>query len=188
MSARLTLVLLALLVGLGAVAFVVQGPGSPDRTREHAMVFPGLAAGDVTLVRATRAAAEVLLTREGGEWKVGAAKETADANAVEVLLTNLAQARVGALVSTNAAKQSAYETDAGQGIAVRIEGPGGKDLASFIIGKRGPDFASCYLRREGKSEVLLVTPDLRMDFSRPVERWREPPKKADTPAPTTGPQ
>jgi hypothetical protein len=172
-------VLLALLVALGAAAFFVQGPGSPDRPREHAAVFPGLQAGDVSLIRATRGGTEVLLTRESGAWKLGPAKEAADAAAVESLLTSLVEARVGSVVSTNVAKQSAYETDAEKGIAVRLEGAGGKALAAFVIGKRGPDFASCYLRLEGKSEVLLVSRDLRIDFSRPAESWREPPKKAE---------
>jgi hypothetical protein len=172
-------VLLALLVVLGAAAFFVQGPGSPDRDREHAAVFPGLKAGDVSLIRVTRAGDAVLLTREGGAWKLGSTKEPADAAAVDALLASLVEARVGSTVSTNAAKQSAYETDAEKGIAVRLEGAGGKTLAAFFVGKRGPDFASCYLRREGASEVLLVSRDLRLDFSRPPESWREPPKKAE---------
>jgi hypothetical protein len=192
-SARTTLVLLALLVVLGAAAFYVQGPGSPDRAREHGTVFPGLKAGDVTLIRATRSGAEVLLTREGGSWKLGPTKEPADAAAVEALLASLVEARVGSVVSTNAGKQSAaYETDAEKGIAVRLEGAGGKVLAAFTVGKRGPDFSSCYLHREGTSEVLLVSRDLRLDFSRPAESWREPPKKAESsgsgsPAPTNPP-
>jgi hypothetical protein len=175
-SARTTLVLLALLVVLGATALYVQGPGSPDRAREHGTVFPGLKAGDVSLVRATRGGTEVLLTREGGSWKLGPTKEPADAAAVEALLASLVEARVGSVVSTNAGKRSAYETDAEKGIAVRLEGAGGKVLAAFTVGKRGPDFASCYLHREGTSEVLLVSRDLRLDLSRSIESWREPAK------------
>lgn len=182
MSTRATLGLLTLLVALGAVAFVVQGPGSPDRTREHAAVFPGLAAGDVALIRASGAGAEVLLTREGAAWRLGPSSEPADGAAVEGLVRRLAEARVDAVVSTNVAKQAAYETDAGKGIAVRLEGAGGRLLVSFVIGKRGPDFASCYVRFEGKSEVLLVTPDLRTDFSRAAEAWREPPRQEQPPA------
>lgn len=177
MSPRTTLLLLVLLAGLGGVAYFLQGPGSPDRARDHSAVFPDLKAGDVALIRATGNAAEVLLSREGGGWKVGAAKEPADTAAVEALLASLAEARVGSVVSTNAAKQAAYETDPEKGIAVRLERTGGKVLAEFVIGKRGPDFASCYLRRDGSAEVLLVTRDLRTDFSRPVDSWREPPEK-----------
>jgi hypothetical protein len=191
-STRTTLALLAVLVALGAAAFFVQGPGRPDRAREHAAVFPGLKAEEVSLISTTRGGAEVLLTRAGGSWKLGAAKEPADAAAVEALLAGLVGARVGSVVSTNAGKQAVYETDAEKGIAVRLEGAGGKPLAAFFIGKRGPDFASCYLRRDGASEVLLVSRDLRLDFSRPAESWREPPKKAESsesgsPAPASPP-
>jgi len=176
-SKRATQALLAVLAVLGAVAFFVQGPGRVDRSREHAAVFPGLVAGDVVKLRATGAGAALLLVREGGGWKLGAAKEPADAAAVDALLANLAAVREGAVVSTNAAKQAGYEADAAKGIAVRLEGAGGKVLADFIVGKSGPDYASCYLRRQGASEVLLVSRDLRMDLSRPTESWREPPKR-----------
>ena len=182
MSARTTLVLLAVLLGCAAVAFFIQGPGSADRPHDRAALIPGLKAAEVTLVRATRAGVEVVLYREGGAWKLGAAKEPADSAAVEALLAKLADARAGAVVSTNPAKQSAYETDAEKGIAVRLEGAGGKVVAAFVVGKRGPDFASCYLRRDGASEVLIVSPDLRVDFARPADGWREPPKNTETPA------
>ncbi len=177
MRARTTLVLLAVLLACAAAAFFVQGPGSADRPQERAALFPGLKTGDVAIVRATRAGAEVVLTREGGVWKLGAAKEPADSVAVEALLKRLADASSDSVVSTNPAKQSGYETDAEKGIAVRLEGAGGKVVAAFVIGKRGADFASCYLRRDEAKEVLLVSPDLRTDFARPAEAWREPPKK-----------
>ena len=118
MSTRTTLVLLAVLLGCAAAAFFVQGPGRTDRPRDRAVLIPGMKAGDVALIRATRAGAEVVLTREGGGWKLGAAREPADNAAVEALLAKLVDVREGAVVSTNPAKQSVYETDAGQGIAV----------------------------------------------------------------------
>lgn len=177
MSARTTLALLAVLLGCAAVAYFVQGPGSSDRPRERAALIPGLKGADVALIRAGAAGTEVLLTRAGSSWKLGAAKEPADAAAVEALLARLADARVEDVVSTNPAKQAAYEADARQGIAVRLEGAGGTTLAAFAIGARGPDFASCYLRRDGSSEVLLVSPDLRTDLARPADSWREPAKQ-----------
>ena len=183
MSTRTTLVLLAALVGCAAVAFFVLGPGRADRPRERAALVPGLSAGDIALVRARRAAGELVLTREGGAWKLGAAKEPADTAAVTDLLTKLVALREAAVVSTNPAKQSAYETDAEKGIAVRLEGATGNVLAAFVIGRRGPDFASCYLRRDGAAQVLLVTPDVRTDFTRPAASWREPPAPTGPAAP-----
>jgi len=177
MSTRTTVVLLAVLAGLGATALFVQGPGRADRSRTRAAVFPGLAAKDVALIRASGDGVDLLLTREVGGWRLGAAKETADAAAVEALLAGLVALREGPVVSTNIARQSGYGTDAGQGIAVHLEGAGGKPIGGFVVGKRGPDLASCYLRRDGKSDVLLVSRDLRADFSRPADSWKESPKK-----------
>lgn len=186
MSARPTLALLALLAGIGTVAFLAQGPCSAGGPRERAALLPGFAPAEVAAVRVTRSGGEVLLSREGGAWKLGAAREAADGDAVESLLQGLAEARVEALVSTNVLKQAAYETDGEKGIAVRLEGAGGGTLAAFVIGRRGPDFASCYLRRDGEAEVLLVARDLRTDFARPADSWREPAKRPE-PSGSQGP-
>lgn len=188
MSTRATYGLLAVFLGCVALAFYVQGTGSPDRPRDREALFPGLKAADVALIRITRGGGEVLLTRAGGAWQLGAAQEPADSAAVDALLARLADVREGAVVSANPAKQSVYEADAGQGIAVRLEGVGGKALAAFVIGKRGPDFASSYLRRDGAKEVLLVAPDLRTEFARPAASWRQPPKTAETSASAPGPE
>lgn len=186
MSTRTTLVLFAALVGCAAVAFFVLGPGSADRPRARGALVPDLKAADVALVRATRAAGELVLTRAGGAWKLGAAKEPADTAAVVALLTKLVELREGVIVSTNPAKQSVYGTEVEKGIFLRLEGATGNVIAAFVIGNRGPDFASCYLRREGAAEVLLVSHDLRAEFARPAEAWRELPKQTETPAPTSG--
>lgn len=185
MKPRATLVLLALLLALGGAALLLQGPCGTDRVREHAKVFPALVAADVRAVRIARAGAEVVLAREGGAWRVGAAKEPADAAAVDALLADLVALEVGAVVSKNAAKQAGYETDAGKGVVVRLEGEGGKPLAAFTVGRRGPDFASAYLKRDGGQEVLLVSKDVRTPLSRP--EWQESPAPA-APAAGAGPR
>ena len=176
MSSRATLALLALLAVLGAAAALVVGPWRSDRPREHGAALPGLVPAEVHAIRIARAGGEVLLAREGAGWKLGEAKETADAAAVEALLAELAALEVGAVVSRNAAKQAAYETDAEKGIAVRLEGAGGRLIAAFTVGKRGPDFASAYLKRDGAAEVLLVSRDVRTPLAKPAESWKEAPK------------
>lgn len=181
MSSRATLALLALLAVLGTAAALVQGPWRSDRARGHGAALPGLVPAEVQAVRISRAGAEVALAREGGGWRLGEAKEAADGAAVDALLADLAALEVGAVVSRNAAKQAAFETDAERGIAVRLEGAGGKLIAAFTVGKRGPDFASAYLKRDGAAEVLLVSRDVRTPLARPTEGWKEQPKPAEPP-------
>jgi hypothetical protein len=179
MKSRATLALLALLVVLGAAAALVVGPWRVDRPREHGPALPGLVPGEVQAIRITRAGAEVLLAREGSGWKLGGAKEAADGAAVDALLADLAALEVSAVVSKNAAKQEAYETDAAKGIVVRLEGAGGKLIVAFTVGKRGPDFASAYLKRDGGKEVLLVSRDVRTPLAKSAESWKQPPKPAE---------
>lgn len=183
MNARPTLALLAVLAAVGGAAVLVQVRGAGDGPREHARVFPGLVAADVRAIRASGAGADLLLERGGAGWTLGAAKEAADGPSVERLLADLAELEVGAVVSRNAAKQSGYGADAATGVTVRLEGSGSRPLAAFTVGRSGPDMSSSYLRREGASEVLLVSRNLREEFTRPAAGWREPPKPAGSPAP-----
>lgn len=176
MKSRATLALLALLAALGAAAALVVGPCRSDRPREHGAALPGLVPAAVRAIRITRAGGETTLAREGGGWKLGAARQAADAAAIDALLADLAALEVNAVVSKNAAKQAAYETDPEKGIAVRLEGEGGALLAAFTVGARGPDFASAYLKRDGAVAVLLVSRDVRTPLARPAESWKEPPR------------
>jgi hypothetical protein len=180
-KSRATLVLAGLLAVLGVAAALVSGPCSADRPREHGPALPGLAPADVQTIRIARSGSEVLLAREGSGWKLGAAKDPADVAAVDALLADLAALEVSAVVSKNAAKQEAYETDAARGIAVRLEGAGGTLVAAFTVGKRGPDFASAYLKRDGAKEVLLVSRDVRTPLARPEQNWKQPPKPPPAP-------
>ncbi len=174
MSSRATLVLLALLAALGAAALLLEGPWGADRVRDHARVFPGLTAERVRALTIARAGAQLLLSREGEAWMLGEERQAADGAAVEALLAELATLEVSAVVSKNAAKQAVYETDAEKGIAVRLLGDGGAVLAAFTVGKRGPDFQSAFLKRDGEKEVVLVSRDVRTPLARPD--WKQPAK------------
>lgn len=173
MKTRTTLLLLAVLLVLGAVAVFVQGPARRDRPPDKAALLPGLQAKEVQIVRLGKDAGAVVLTRDGARWVVGAERFPADAAAVEKLLAGLAEIKGASAVSTNPAKQAGYEVDEEKGLPLRLEAAGGKPVAELIIGKGGPDFTSCYLRRRGEDKVFLAAMDLRGVVSRPVSGWRD---------------
>jgi hypothetical protein len=184
---RATIGLTALLALLVAAALIARRPGDADRPRGREAVFPGLAAGQVQAIQVGGGSGAPLLVRDGATWRVGEKREPADGAGVERLLEELAALRVTAVVSTNAARQAAYEADGEKGVAVRLEGAGGADLASFFVGRSGPDGASSYLRRAGSPDVLLVPGDLRLEFSRTAEDWRLPAGAAAGAAPPAPP-
>lgn len=175
MRSRTTLLLLGVLLVLGTIAALLEGPARRDRPRERGPLLPGLRPQDVQAVRiATAGGAAVRLERAGAAWAVGETRRAADGPGILRLLETLTALEEGALASDNPAKRGLYEVDAGKGIAVRLEGEGGKVLAEFTVGKTGPDFASSYLRREGEDRVWLVSRDLRLEFSRPESAWEAP--------------
>jgi hypothetical protein len=61
----------------------------------------------------------------------------------------------------------------GNGSRGHFPGSRGKRTRPPFIGKLGPDFFGCYVRRSDSDDVYLYDDFLRIDFDRPVNNWRE---------------
>jgi hypothetical protein len=59
------------------------------------------------------------------------------------------------------------------GIAVSIEGGDGTAIASFIVGKVGPDFQSTFVRDGASSDVILVSGYLMPTFEKGRGTWQD---------------
>jgi hypothetical protein len=99
---------------------------------------------------------ELILEKRDGVWMVGTSAETlklADREKVKRFLEKVGKMKREAVVSKKRAKHSIFGVDRGTRIKIW---QGEEPLVSFILGKRGPDFISSYLRIEGKDDVFLV--------------------------------
>ncbi len=169
-----TLLLFVVLLILGAVAIVLQGPARRDRVREKALVFPDLDTKEVWSIRIRRPEGELLLSRrEASGWVVGEAQHPADSEAVGNLLQGLVDLRETAVASTNPERQSLFKVDDEQGLTVRLASDEDRALAEFVVGSQGQDFFSGYLRLPGEDRVLLVSSNLKGVFGRSLEGWRD---------------
>jgi hypothetical protein len=118
---------------------------------------------------------EVVLERTAEGWRVPAeGGYPADPDGVREIIEFLAAAKAERKVSENPEKQGIFEVDEATGLAVRVSGDEGAVLASFFIGKSGPDFMSTYVRPQDSNAVYLVDESLRRLFVRPSPRqWRD---------------
>jgi hypothetical protein len=76
------------------------------------------------------------------------------------------------MVSSNPDKQPLYQVDS-TGILVTIKGASGDDLASFVVGKVGPDYQSTYVRDANSNDVILASGFLPPMFDRGSRPWQD---------------
>ena len=174
MKMRTWMILGGVLVGLGLGLALLEDrstPGGDDNLlfaafdREHAMKIEVSGKNEEGIV----------LERSADGWKVPAEGDfPADPDGVGGILDFLAQARTGRKVSENPEKRGIFEVEPETGLTVLVSGEGSAVMASFFIGKTGPDFTSTYVRPEDSDAVYLMDESLRRLFVRPSPRqWRD---------------
>lgn len=97
----------------------------------------------------------------------------ADSAAVHTALGKLTAMEKGDLISQNPEKQAQLEVDSTKGRLVTVYNASGKTLATFFIGKSGPDWNSNYVREKGSNEVYTVAGSIKYAFFNDNNRWRD---------------
>lgn len=113
----------------------------------------------------------VRLTRKGAGWLVNGL--AASTSAVEDLLNALADtAAHGELVAENASSHERLGVDSTNGKRVTAK-KGGTTLFTYLVGKRGSNWESGYLRRPGENPVYLLKGRLVELAERRIDDWRD---------------
>lgn len=113
----------------------------------------------------------VRLTRNGPGWLANGFP--AAGHLVGELLSELADSSwSGELVASNRASYSRLGVDSAGARHLMVRA-GGKPVIAYRIGKRGSDFASVYLLREGDANVYEVRGRLGEAADRKLEDWRD---------------
>ncbi len=114
-----------------------------------------------------------VLEKQGDQWVVTSEHSLpAEQGVADRILDVVTKISRKDVVSTNPAKQSIYQVDS-SGIWVRIEDGNGGDLASFVVGKTGPDYTSTYVRKASSNEVILFPQYLHAIFERGSRPWED---------------
>jgi len=162
-----------LILAVIAVAFVAIFAATSIKRDGKDLVFPRFDRQKAAKILIEGKEKKTVLEKEGDHWVVTSEHslpaEQGSADRILDVVTKISRKDV---VSTNPAKQSIYQVDS-SGIWVRIEDADGGDLASFVVGKTGPDYTSTYVRKASSNEVILFPQYLHAIFERGSRPWED---------------
>ncbi|MBI4421651.1 MAG: DUF4340 domain-containing protein [Gemmatimonadetes bacterium] len=135
-------------------------------------LFPPLALTDVDSIVIARKADTVRLVRPAGRgiWMVNG--HLASALEMEGFFKVLADTARPEIAAENAASHQRMGVDSAGGRKVKVYG-GGQVKLDVIVGERGPDYQSSYLRRPTEERVYLRLGPFAGFVDRGVDDWRE---------------
>jgi hypothetical protein len=165
---RSLLIVLCVLVAIVAVWQLSDRRGAPG------YLFPDLRSGSAHRVSIkAQGREEVVVARSGDIWFVVSEDSLpAEPDAVQVILERAASFSKKDKISSNPDKQTLFEVDT-TGIRVAIENDRGESLASFVVGKVGPDYQSTYVREASSDDVILAAGYLGPMFDRRGRTWQD---------------
>jgi hypothetical protein len=170
MAKNLTFLIIVLVV-LAAIFLISRRGGEDDQEMDP--LFPGFEAEAAGKIVINGKSSQTVLEKMNGIWVV-TSEDTfpADADAMESMFRQIGSFVSGDIVSSNPDKRSIYQVDT-TGTAVVVEGAGGGLVASFVVGKAGPDYQSTYVRREDSDNVVLASGYLQSVFERGSRTWQD---------------
>jgi hypothetical protein len=162
------LIVLVILVGI----VLILRFGGGRRKGEESLIAgfePGLAHKIVIDGRER----QTMLEKQGDIWIVTSEDSfPAEAGAADKILEAIQGFSRRDIVSTNPEKRAIYQVDS-TGTEVRVEDATGVALASFVIGKVGPDYQSTFVRNANSDEVVLAAGYLAGTFERGKRTWQD---------------
>lgn len=160
---------LAIVAGLWIVAELVSGgSGAISVSGELARIFDGVDAESLEAVRMQRGDATISLERDGERWTVNGFP--ADSGAVQRLLDEVPELRVGDLVAANPANHPRMGVS--DDSAVVVELVVGGEGRTILVGDAGRRFGTSYVRAPGADEVYLLEGGLGAHARRGLDQWR----------------
>ncbi len=166
--------IIVLLLASGLVFFIERPfQDAGRRSAVNLDVFPGFEPWKVS--RITIDGGRLSFEQRDGNWFLIAAGEPypADRNQVSALLQAIREMKRDNVATRSADKQDMFGVKAGQGTEVVAYRADGAVLADLVVGKKGPDGLSAYMRRADADEVFLQPGTLRDHLDKPVKGWRD---------------
>lgn len=171
MKPKNVLILTCVLFVLAGLALLLEQNRQKSFSPQGKPIFRDYAAERTDGIEIEGGGRTVTLARRGETWMVATeGMKPADPKLPKQILDAMEQFSASTLISNSRERHSAFEVDT-TGYQVRLS-QGSKRLASFIVGKPGPDFMSTYIRPEGKDQVYLIPVYLRTFVDRGEQSWR----------------
>jgi uncharacterized protein DUF4340 len=161
-------------VGLAALLLLWGGTELLSRGSDSvtgSVKLPALLQTDVDTVSIVKGTDSIVLARQSpAAWSVNGHRAAPDA--VSELFQALADTTRSELVAQEVSSYARLGVDSAAGRWLRLS-RGGKPLLEVVIGMRGTDFQSAYLRRPGDAHVYLWRGRLASAVDRAVDAWRD---------------
>lgn len=147
----------------------------PDESvRAAESMFPDFNRDEVTTLKIEGPKTQsVELTRQGEQWTV-TGNFRADQSAVDKVLTDLKDMKLGMPVSSKLDDLERYDLEGEEAIRVKALNAGGNVVAGFTLGKNSDSFRSFFLKREDEDAIRKVSGQIRANFDKTVSgSWRD---------------
>jgi hypothetical protein len=163
--------LIVVLVGLAAVLAAIRF-GAGRRGGENPL-FKNLTSDQVARIVVNTADTTVVLRKADDIWFVASEDSLpAEAGVGDEMVRNMTEFSRKDMISSNPDKYSLYQVDSA-GVRVTASDAQGDTLASFVVGKPGPDYQSTYVRDLASGDVILAPGYLRPMFDRGKRSWQD---------------
>ena len=171
MSTRRTLLMLAVLLGLGGYIYFIDL--DRQRTAQDAKTLLQFDSDAVTQVALVYPDRELHLAKDDGGWNITAPLEArADTTAVENLVNAVNQAEVSRTLDDPQPDLALYGLDSPVA-TVRLTLEDGTQLPLIRIGKDTPVGYSVYVQRTGEDAILLTPQALRLGMTKQTKDLRD---------------
>lgn len=135
------------------------------------LTMPNLAQGEIDSIVITRATNRVsLVAGDAMAWSVNGFR--ADSGAVADFTDNLVEDVRAELVAQNAASHGRFTIGDGEARRLQVY-RGGDAMLDLLVGQRGSDFQSIYVRWPDDDDVYLARSQLGTFVDRPFNDWRD---------------
>ena len=171
MSTRRTLLMLAVLLGLGGYIYFIDL--DRQRTAQDAKTLLQFDSDAVTQVALVYPDRELHLAKDDGGWNITAPLEArADTSAVDNLVNAVNQAEVSRTLDDPQPDLALYGLDSPVA-TVRLTLEDGTQLPLIRIGKDTPVGYSVYVQRAGEDTILLTPQALRLGMTKQTKDLRD---------------
>jgi hypothetical protein len=177
MKPKQTLILgaaVALIIAGIVLYHVVYEPRQQASRQALLSAFPDLDPAKVAAIEIQKGGYAVKLNKKGDHWVVASEGDyPADSEGVTQMMETAKALRLSDLASNKAKTHELFEVADDQGLKVNFLDPAGKPLAQMIVGKRGDNYGTAYVRRAGEDSTYLVGQNLTSIFDRSKDTWKD---------------
>ncbi len=132
--------------------------------------FPALAQSDVDTISVVKGTDSIVVAKSATGWTANGRRAAPDA--VNDFFLALRDSGAPELVAQDSSSFGRLNVDSATGRWVRVR-HGGRPLLGLIVGARGSEYASAYVRRPGDRHVYLWRGRLASLADRAVDDWRD---------------